>query len=49
MYSGNIPMAEKRIVFFLKQKKWKYVEIVISNNYYIYTWRDILKNVANDF
>jgi len=42
-------MAEKQLSVF-KAKKWKYVGFFISNNYYIYIWRDILKKiVTNDF
>jgi len=49
MYSRNIPMAGKRIVCF-QSKKVKRCSFFISNNYYIYIWRDILKKiVTNDF
>jgi len=45
MYSRNIPIAEKRIVFFQSKKS----VILISNNYYIYFKRYFEIYVTNDF
>jgi len=42
MYSRNIPMAGKQNVCF-QSKKVKICSFFISNNYYIYIWRVILK------
>ena len=57
MHSRNIPMAEKRIVYFqsnISEKLCadnigKYVVFFISNNYYIYLKRYFEKIVINDF